>query len=215
MKIHLNFFDLKKVAFLCTAFLLFFAYGCNNEQQNENRATDNNQNQETVANNQPEVEEEEEETTEAPTTTTTTTYRPRITRSDDKLKLDATATSFKDLDENGNFVLTRENLFDGIYNTLDKEEDDKMTEEEFKSLKQDFFINKNSNKISTFSEWDANGNGEVSREEFHNKLNSLIDLKDERTLAQGNYVVWDLDNDDKIEMLELENFVVQFDSDDN
>lgn len=207
-----NTFKLKRALILSTAFLLFFVFGCNNEPQNENRATENRA-QEPVVNNQPEVAEEPEETTEQPATTTN--YRPRVIRSHDKLKLDATAISFKDLDENGNYILTRDDLFSGIFNTLDTKEDDKMTEEEFKSLRQDFFLNKNSNKVSTFSEWDADGNGEISREEFHNKLNSFIDLEDERSLAQGKYIVWDLDDDEKIEMLELENFVVQFDSDDN
>ncbi|MDQ3535096.1 MAG: hypothetical protein M3421_05655 [Bacteroidota bacterium] len=204
-----NILKINSVLFLCFAFLLFFAFGCNNESQNENRATET----EPVANNQPDVAEEPEEIKEP--ASTTTNYRPRVIRSHNKLKLDATSTSFKDLDKNGNFILTRDDLFNGIFNTLDKKEDDKITEEEFKSLKEDFFINKNSNKISTFSEWDADGNGEISREEFYNKLNSLIDLEDERSLAQGKYIVWDLDNDDKIEMLELENFVVQFDTNDN
>ncbi|CAN5251518.1 hypothetical protein BH23BAC1_BH23BAC1_16170 [soil metagenome] len=209
-----NLFKINRVLFFCTAFLLFFAFGCNNEPQNENRAIENTV-QEPVANNQPDVAEEPEEIKSEEPASTTTNYRPRVIRSHNKLKLDATSTSFKDLDKNGNFILTRDELFNGIFNTLDKKEDDKITEEEFKSLKEDFFINKNSNKISTFSEWDADGNGEISREEFYNKLNSFIDLEDERTLAQGKYIVWDLDNDDKIEMLELENFVVQFDKNDN
>ncbi|MDQ3394270.1 MAG: hypothetical protein M3512_09205 [Bacteroidota bacterium] len=208
-----NLFKLNKALFLCTAVLLFFTFGCNNEPKNENRTTENTV-QEPIANNQQDVAEEPEEiTTEDPATTTN--YRPRVRRSHNKLKLDATSTSFKDLDENGNFILTRDDLFNGIFNTLDKKEDDKMTEEEFISLKKDFFINKNSNKISTFTEWDADGNGEISREEFYKKLNSLVDLEDGRSLAQGNYIVWDLDDDDKIEMLELENFVVQFDTNDN
>lgn len=214
MKMINNFFKLKSVAVILTAFLLFFTFSCNNEQKTENTTAENTRQEPVVeAEVEEETTEEEVGTTEQPATTTN--YRPKVVRSNNKLKLDATSATFKDLDENGNFILKREDLFSGIFNSLDKEADDKMTEEEFKSLKQDFFINKNSNTISTFSEWDANGDKEITREEFHTKLNSLIDLKDERSLAQGTYIVWDLDNDDKIEMVELENFVVKFDENDN
>ena len=213
-----NYKYLKKITAICSAFLLFFVVGCNDnpEQQNETQANQQPE-QETVVdmNDQPETQEaavEEEE--ETPTTPTRTNYRPRITRSSDKLTLDATDISFRELDESNNFIVSREDLFDGIFNTFNTEEGNAISEEEFNNTKESFFINKKGG-ISNFSEWDEDGNGELSKEEFHKKLNSMIDLEDGRDLPQGTYIVWDVDNDEKIEMLELENFVVKFDSNDN
>lgn len=218
-----KYFNLRKVTAICSAFLLFFAVACNdnNEQQTETQAYEEPEQEAVVDlndnNNQPEAQEteEEEEVEETPATPARTNYRPRITRSDNKLNLDATSMSFSDLvDENNNYIVSREDLFDGIFNTFDTEEGNSISEEEFNQSKGDFFINKQGG-ISNFSEWDADDNGEISKEEFHSKLNSLVDLEDGKDLPQGKYIVWDVDNDEKIEMLELENFVVRFDSNDN
>ncbi|CAN5373889.1 hypothetical protein BH23BAC1_BH23BAC1_12470 [soil metagenome] len=195
--------------------------GCenNNEQQTETQAYQPAE-QEAVADleeeeqpeAQPEAQETEvEEEAEAPARTT---YQPRITRSSDKLTLDATHLSFSDLDENNNYIVSREELLDGIFNTFDTEEGNTISEEEFNNKKDDFFINKKEG-VANFSEWDADGDGEISREEFHAKLNSMIDLEEGRDLPQSTYIVWDLNNDDNIDMLELENFVIKFEETEN
>lgn len=131
-----------------------------------------------------------------------------------KLIIDARETSFKELDKNNNQIVDKEEFYNGLFKLLDANGDNIIVDEEFK-LENIFLSTNPESDLNKLVAWDANENNQISENEFKSKLASIIDVPDKETLAQNLYIVWDTDNDDKIEKLELEKVVIDFDIDTN
>ncbi len=135
-------------------------------------------------------------------------------QNDNKLVIDATSTSFKKLDADNDGVVRKEEFYDGLYALMDADENNTVDEAEFNEEDRLFITNYNA-QLNSFADWDADTNKQISVEELKNKLSSFIDVADGEKLAENLYIVWDTDNDDRIEKLELENVVIRFDQDSN
>ncbi len=128
--------------------------------------------------------------------------------------LDARTTGFKQLDTDNDQIVEKDEFYNGLFAATDANKDNLITAAEL-DREVDFW-NKNGNPaLDSFAEWDADANNQISKEELRNTLAALIDVPNGETLAQNLYVVWDTDNDARIEMLELENIAIRFDTDDN
>lgn len=212
-------FRAKIIAF---SLLSVFAFGCSENQSSQNEEVlDDGEivvitEEEPLVDNQPTIENEGLETkTSDAETRLTYNQPPNLQKDDNKLVLNTTSMAFRTLDKDSNDIINKTELYDGLFAILDSDGNNTVTEEEFKSSKQDFISKNPQGKFSNFSNWDTNADNELTKEEFINKFSSIVDVADNETLAQNTYIVWDLDNDDRIERLELDNVVFMFDKDNN
>lgn len=198
------------------AFLAFLSVGCS-----EKMTTQQGEDGDDVAVVIEEVETEkaEQEPAEASgnleTGTKYTYVQPlNFERDDYKLVIDARSTSFKALDMDNNGIVDKEEFYNGLYGLMDADKNDLLDATEWG--REDNFLGNNKNaELDAFEDWDYDRNKELSKDEFRNKLASIVDVPDGQKLAQNLYIVWDTDDDDKIEKLELENVVIRFDQDSN
>jgi Ca2+-binding EF-hand superfamily protein len=157
--------------------------------------------------------------TETPTGSSTGTkftyVQPANLAGDEKkMVIDARAAAFKQLDTDNDEIVEKDEFYNGLFAVMDANKDNAVNADELD--REVAFWNKNGNPaLHLFAQWDSDANKEISREEFRNKLAAVIDVPNGERLAQNLYVVWDTDNDDRIEMLELENVVIRFDADHN
>lgn len=135
-------------------------------------------------------------------------------RDDYKVLIDASKTSFKALDDDKDGIVEKDEFFTGLYELMDVDDNALLDEKELVGEVGFFDINKNS-ELYTFADWGATNTRGLTMEEFREKLTSVIDIADEKKLAQDLYIVWDTDDDAKVEQLELENVVIRFDQDTN
>ena len=220
-------FNIRKVSYyLLISFLIIFSVGCNQQgEQNQTETDEPEMEQEatdmTEEETQP-MEQMEEETTEETETamqneqqvTERVTYRQpqTATREPDKFVLDASSEAFRNLDTNNDLIIRKDEFYDGLFSLADADGNDVISESEFSALKQEFMGD--TDELVSFSEWDENGDG-ITKSEMQEMISNIIDVGDEETLTENVYIIWDTDNDEKIEKLELDNVVVRFDQDQN
>lgn len=201
-------FNTKKTSVVCFVFLCFMFPACSEKTTTQDSAGID---QVVVIEKEKEIED-----TNVPESDTRVTYvQPKNNQtSNDKVVIDASSMSFKDLDTDNNEIVNAEEFYNGIYKLMDADANNTIDEAEFNKEENFLLLNKNS-KLYSFTEWDLDANRQLSKEEIRNKLSALIDIPDGEKLAENLYIVWDTDNDDKVEKLELENVVIRFDPDSN
>lgn len=189
--------------------------GCSSETGNQEVT------EETVATPEPEeeiaVEAEEEPATEEDTAVAeaqVSRVQPEPVKKPENKKpvLEVMATSYKDWNTDGDNVLNKEEFYGGLYQAWDKDGDGEITENEFSEGANNFFTDYNVKEYGDYSEWDSDGSGNVSVAEFREGMKATVD---QDPTAQDLLVIWDTDNDDAIERIELDNITVRLDEDDN
>lgn len=120
--------------------------------------------------------------------------------------------SYKELDANSNGILSRTEFYSGFYKAWDENGNNVIEENEFTASADKFFNKNNYNNYGSFSDWDTDANSEVSMEEFRKGMNNVTG---DKTNAERLVTAWDLDNDDKVERVELDNITVMLDQDSN
>lgn len=122
------------------------------------------------------------------------------------------STSYKDWNKDGNNVLDKEEFYGGLYTAWDNDGDNEIKESEFTEGANKFFTDYNVKEYGDYAEWDADGNGNISAAEFRQGMRATVD---QDPTAHDLLVIWDTDNDDAIERIELDNITVRLDEDDN
>ena len=226
MKTIFRFFDIRKLNYLAISFLMIFLIACNGDQnQAENEEEEMQQEspemmqEETEPMEEMEMEEETaeetdtEEQTEQQATQRVTYRQPRTAvQEPNKFVLDASSAAFKNLDTNNDKIIRKDEFYEGLFNLADEDGNSTISEDEFNSLKNEFMGE--SAEFASFSDWDENGDG-ITKEEMEDMLSTILDVGDEETLTENLYIIWDTDNDERIEKLELDNVTVRFDQDQN
>lgn len=126
--------------------------------------------------------------------------------------LTAMSTSYQDWNTDGNSFLDKEEFYQGLYEVWDGDNNNEIGENEFTEGANNFFADYNFNEYGEFSDWDTDGNGNLSVQEFREGMKSTVD---QEPVAQDLLVIWDTDNDPKIERIELDNITVRLDEDSN
>ncbi len=218
MKAITNLSKYKMIKVFTMMALFLFALGCS-DKKNENETLTSDDNIETnteVADASEAVQENNTMETNNDRVETRKVYYPdRSQSNDNKVTINTTSLQFKGLDKDNNGIVNKEELYDGLFSLLDSDGNSFVTDEEFRNSKQEFFSKNPSGRYSSFSNWDSNKDQSLTRDEFVEKFSSIIDVADDETLAQNTYIVWDQDNDEKIERLELDNVIIRFDKNDN
>lgn len=203
---------------LCTALLIFIVTGCsdgNNTQENDQQIQEEVVDTEVVEEvNNDEAEMEESSAIEENTVDQSAASEYVPSPDENKLVMGATSLSYKGLDTNNDGILNKDELFGGLYDLWDVDSDNVVDEEEFNASTQNFFI-KNKVTPRSFDNWDMDSNGEISKEEFREEFASIVDVKENETLAQNLFIIWNQDNDGIVERIELENVIIRLDKDDN
>ncbi|MEQ9440386.1 MAG: hypothetical protein RIG62_15130 [Cyclobacteriaceae bacterium] len=122
---------------------------------------------------------------------------------------------YGDWDNDGDNVLNENEFFKGFYGTWDRDDNNTVNEEEFQTATENLFVNYDFDKSGEFSDWDTDGNSELTQEEFINGMKQSIHASKDPNAVNRLFTVWDLDNDKKIERIELGDFTVLLDADDN
>ncbi|WPP52398.1 EF-hand domain-containing protein [Catalinimonas niigatensis] len=126
--------------------------------------------------------------------------------------LTAMSTSYEEWNEDGNNVLDKEEFYQGLYQVWDGDTNSQIDENEFTNGANNFFADYNFNEYGEFNDWDTDGNTNLSVEEFREGMKNTVD---QDPVGQELLVIWDMDNDDKIERIELDNITVRLDQDSN
>jgi len=90
-----------------------------------------------------------------------------------------------------------------------------VNEEEFNKAAENLFANYEFSDYGDFADWDEDGNNELTMQEFTNGLVTVISTDAGQESASRLMTIWDLDNDEKIERIEMSNITVLLDADNN
>ena len=122
------------------------------------------------------------------------------------------STSYKEWNKDGNNVLDKEEFYQGLYQVWDKDKNSEIGENEFTEGVNNFFAEYNFKEYGQYDDWDTDSNGNLSVAEFREGMKNTVD---QDPTAQDLLVIWDTDNDDAIERIELDNITVRLDEDSN
>jgi hypothetical protein len=125
------------------------------------------------------------------------------------------AVNYGDWDTDGDNALNENEFYNGFYNVWDFDNSGAVNEEEFNKAAENLFVNYEFVEYGQFSDWDGDGNGEISTNEFMDGMSQVIESDAGQESANRLMTIWDLDNDEKIERIELSNITVLLDADDN
>lgn len=216
-KLH-QFFNHGITCLLSLSFIITIITGCSQESKNQDAQETAQEEtvpqqsvQEEITTNQ-EIQEDTEVSNNQPAQTT---QPAPASREPNKTALNATSLSYKDMDADNNDILDKDEFYGGFYNAWDENGDNTINENEFNTAAQNFFAKNDFNEYGTFGDWDADSNNEISDQEFRKVMASIVDIDKNERLAQNLLIIWDLDNDDKVEKVELDNITVMLDEDDN
>ena len=192
------------------SFLFFMGCGSSNEQATQ-EVTETEPVQEEVAvveepeeEGEPFVEPEDPEMEEA----VTQIAPPR----DKGPVLSMMSTSYADWNADGNNVLDRNEFFGGIMQVWDQDDDGSINKEEFQTGTNEFFASYNYKKYGRFADWDTDGNGSINDSELEKGMMATVTSD---KAAEAFVTIWDTDNDDKIERVEMGDITVRLDKDNN
>lgn len=122
------------------------------------------------------------------------------------------STSYKEWNKDGNNVLDKEEFYQGLYQVWDKDKNNEIGESEFTDGANNFFASYNFKEYGQYADWDTDNSGNLSVAEFREGMKNTVD---QEPTAQNLLVIWDTDNDDAIERIELDNITVRLDKDSN
>ena len=222
--------------YLIAAGFVFFTAACGSSSEEQANQTEMNEpeaveqtttpesNQPTATTNQAEQTDVEDVETERVVNT-----KPAITRDSEEFRmmkemreknrenevLAGITVKYGDWDADDNNVLNENEFFEGFFGVWDNDDSNNISEEEFKSATDNLFMNYQFNEYGQFSDWDADASGEISNEEFMKGMNLIIVSDEGQESANRLMTIWNLDNDDKIERIELSNITVLLDADNN
>ncbi len=125
------------------------------------------------------------------------------------------SVKYEDWDTSGDKVLSKDEFYEGFYTLWDENGDKSVDQKEFTRATKNFFANYKYDEYGKFAEWDADGNGKVSKKEYRQMMTTKMGKADGDERPDHLFVIWDLDNDDNIEKIELDNITVMLDNDDN
>ena len=126
--------------------------------------------------------------------------------------LTAMSTSYKEWNADGNNVLDKDEFYQGLYKVWDKDGNGAIGDSEFTNGANNFFADYNFKEYGEYTDWDTDGDGELSVAEFREGMKGTVD---QDPTGQELLVIWDTDNDDAIERIELDNITVRLDEDSN
>ena len=126
--------------------------------------------------------------------------------------LTAMSTSYKEWNADGDNVLNKDEFYQGLYKVWDTDEDGQIGESEFTNAANNFFADYNFKEYGDYADWDTDGDGQLGDAEFREGMKGTVD---QDPTAQELLVIWDTDNDDAIERIELDNITVRLDEDSN
>lgn len=129
--------------------------------------------------------------------------------------LESVSVKYKEWDADGNNVVDPKEFYEGFYKVWDENEDNAIDQDEFDRATNNFFASYNFKEYGEFTDWDQNDDNQIKDQEFRENMNSIVEASENGQVAQRLFVIWDQDNDDKIEKIELENITVMLDNDDN
>lgn len=107
-------------------------------------------------------------------------------RSESQLVIDASSTSFKNMDMDKNKIVDANEFYDGFYKLMDADGNNEINEVEFNEEENFMSLNNNAT-LNSLAGWDTDGNKIISKEELKNKLSAFIDVPNGETLAQHLY----------------------------
>ncbi len=136
-------------------------------------------------------------------------------RSRNNAVLKTISVKYEDWDTNGNKVLSKDEFYEGFYSIWDENGDKSVDQKEFTRATKNFFANYKYDEYGKFADWDTDGNGKVSKKEYRHMMTTKMGKESEEEGNDRLFVIWDLDNDDNIEKIELDNITVMLDNDDN
>ncbi len=201
------------LAIMVSLFFLLGA-GCSSESNKEDDSEDNtsavapameeDEPQENNAMNEAPVEDE----VQATTPSTSKIKMPE----NKKPVLTAMSTSYKEWNTDGNNILDKDEFYQGLYKVWDADKNNRINQTEFQDGANKFFADYSFSEFGRYEDWDSDNNANLSMEEFREGIKGTVD---QEPVGQELLVIWDLDNDDKIERIELDNIVVRLDKDDN
>ena len=122
------------------------------------------------------------------------------------------STSYADWNADGNNVLDKSEFFGGIMQVWDQDDDGSVNKEEFQTGTNEFFASYNYKKYGRFADWDTDGNGSINDSELEKGMMATVTSD---KAAEAFVTIWDTDNDDKIERVEMGNITVRLDKDSN
>lgn len=122
---------------------------------------------------------------------------------------------YGDWDTDGDNALNQDEFYEGFFTVWDQDNNQSISQKEFDVATENLFVNYNFDEYGMFSDWDTDGNSEISDDEFINGMVMVFNSDPEQESTSKLLTIWDLDNDEKIERIELSNIVVLLDADDN
>lgn len=218
MKTFNQFFNRRATYLLSLSFIIAVLTGCSQGSENQAAQEENVQEETTAQTDAVEVDDNQEIQEEVQADTTQPAQSPQTqatSNEPDKSKLQATSLSYKGMDTDSNGILNKDEFYGGFFDAWDEDGNNTIDDNEFNTAAQNFFAKNEFNEYGTFDNWDKDGNNEVSEQEFRDIMASIVDIDKNERLAQNLFIIWDLDNDDKIEKVELDNVTVMLDEDGN
>ena len=158
--------------------------------------------------------QEEDSMTPAPEEDLQVSNAPQTIRKPDNKQpvLTTLSTSYKEWNVDGNNVLDKDEFYQGLYKVWDKDKNGQISDAEFNQGANNFFADYNFKEYGQYADWDTDNNDELSVAEFREGMKGTVD---QDPTAQELLVIWDTDNDDAIERIELDNITVRLDKDSN
>ncbi|MGB3586637.1 MAG: hypothetical protein WBA23_08865 [Tunicatimonas sp.] len=232
MRYSNNFLKKFTTYFVSAGIILFTAVGCGSSNENAEATNEQVSESQTEVAESTEMEEPEStqqtEMSEVETNKVVNT-KPAITRNSEEFRamrelrernrnnevLAGINVKYGDWDANGDNALNESEFFDGFYSVWDFDQNDAVNEEEFNKAAENLFANYEFSEYGQFTDWDADGNSELTKSEFMNGLNSILTSDTGQESASRLMTIWDLDNDKKIERIEMSNITILLDADNN
>lgn len=222
-----NFFKRLLIYCISAGVIAFTAAGCGSS--NEDQTAQTEEQVEQPAEPQAEMQEPEQNDMEEVETQEVVNPIPVVERNSAEFKrlaamkeanrnnevLAGIDVRYGDWDNDGDNVLNEGEFYKGFYSVWDKDNSNSVNEDEFQVAAENLFINYDFDEFGDFAQWDADGNSELSEQEFDNGLKSAIKASNNPETVSRLFTVWDLDNDKKIERIELGEITIILDADDN
>lgn len=120
-----------------------------------------------------------------------------------------TSPYYKQWNANGDQVVDRTEFSRGFFQTVDKDGDGTLNNQEWQTAQEAYFASDEMADYQSFDTWDQNGDGQVASDEFAQVLDQTDYLAEwdqdgsgeleESEVAEGVFAMWDTDGNGVIE----------------